>query len=243
MVFLMHFHYLAYMLLHGLHGFYAAFFFQRFRKYFAENLLLRCGGHGRLYAENGRGELRMVIGCALGVIKRCVYVCGAVIERGEHEAQLRRGNGKAVVERIEAVFRKLIAQYGLGLLNGAYAANEVAEFLVRGIVLRMAVAASVGDRISVVHEQYYITAVYVQRLRHSVVERGKQFLVFKAACAHGHEQLMLLAFHDLPRAEFKVDKVAAYSAGNRLLQQGKEPFRFILHHCLNTFTEGAYNLL
>ena len=132
---------------------------------------------------------------------------------------------------MEFVLLGEVAQLRLALLHRVHAADKVGEGPVRGVGLKLVVAAPVGHVIPLVaHQQQIAAALHVQLVDDLLIECGAGLPVLQLRIPQGSEQLVLLPLHHLLGGKDDVDEVFPQPPGQHLFQQPQIALRLRLGH-------------
>ena len=194
-----------------------------------EGLPLLGGGHRRLRVEHRVDEL-LVEGIRLPAVKQGVVEIGRPVVKGrEQEAQLRLAHDLLLQGDVEGVLSVEVPQLRRPVLHRADAADEVAEHLLAGVPVHLAVPAPVGHVVGIGAQQDQVVALpHVQGLDDPLVKGLPGLRVLQLGVPQGGEEPVLLAVRHLLGGEHDVDEIPAQGARQGFFQQAQVFFRLLL---------------
>ena len=171
----------------------AAFLIQGLRQQLPEAVLLDADRHRRSGVKQGVDEFLVAAFSGAVIEQSAVDIRGAIIEGGKEKAQLRVSHRPDRSLPPEALFRRVIAEAGPGLLHGADGADQIGKLGVAAVRVQAAVLAPEGHVIDVRRQQDQIVGfrqlqasgdLLIQdpaaiRLGQPLLQKPRQQLVFR----------------------------------------------------------------
>ena len=169
-------------------------------------LLQRGHGNGDFRAEKRLNKGILTIGGTSGIVKRFVNIGASVLVLREHEAELGYTDRPIGTDIAEFLFIRMVAERGLGQLDGANGADEIVEDR-RGFFLFLAVLGIGGDVVGIVGKEDEIGALKLHGGVDLFVKLLDGTVVGESAFAESGEQSVLVGVQNLLRGEFHINEI------------------------------------